>query len=368
MSSLGLTAPEASLARPWESLVAAGVVFGVALAGGLALRWWFLRTLGRRDGPEGHRISRLLRASIANPSIVWALLLAARLASESLPLRESAQQRIGRNLLVLWIISATLAAAAFARRWVRSWGMASPGRIPVTNLTENVVRLAVLGLGLLVLLKQLGISVEPMLTALGVGGLAVALAVRPTLSNLFSGISVSVAGQVRPGDYIRLASGEEGFVQDITWRSTTVRVLANNLVIIPNATFADEIVTNFDLPDRRIPVRIPVGVAYGEDPEKVQAVLLDVARGAIGAIPGLLEEPPPAVRFNPGFGESSLDFTLVVHAAQFTDQFPAQSELRRRILRRFGAEGIQIPFPVRTLQTEPAFPEVPGGPQRRIAL
>ncbi len=365
MNSPGLTAPADPLARPWESLLAPAVVFGLALAAGLALRWWVLRILGRRDGPEDHRISRLLRVSIEKPSIVWVLLLAARLASELLPLQVSAQQRIGRNLLILWVISGTLAAAAFARRWIRMWGMSAPGRIPVTNLTQNVVRLAVLGMGLLVLLKQLGISIAPMLTALGLGGLAVALAVRPTLSNLFSGIFVSVARHVRPGDYIRLSSGEEGFVQDITWRSTTVRVLANNLVIIPNAIFADEIVTNFDLPDRRVPVRIPVGVTYGADPEKVQEALLDVARGAIGQIPGLLEDPPPAVRFNPGFGESSLDFTLVVHAARFTDQFLAQSELRRRVLRRFREEGIEIPFPVRTLRMEPSDGD--GPPERRKA-
>jgi small-conductance mechanosensitive channel len=170
-----------------------------------------------------------------------------------------------------------------------------------------------------------------------------------TLSNLFAGFYVSVAGQVRLGDYIKLSSGEAGYVTDITWRSTTIRALGSNLIIIPNAKLAQAIVTNYYLPDRRVSVSIPVNVSYTSDPEQVERVLLEESRNGVGAIAGLLAEPAPSVQLIPGFGDSTLNFTLGCYVAEFADQFPVQHELRKRILRRFRADGIEMPYPTRTV-------------------
>jgi small-conductance mechanosensitive channel len=160
---------------------------------------------------------------------------------------------------------------------------------------------------------------------------------------------VTVAGQVRLGDYIRLNTGEEGYVADISWRSTTMRGLGNNLIIVPNAKLAQAIVTNFYLPERRMSLNIPINVSYDCDPDQVERVLLEEAQSAAGAIPGMLTEPPPAVRFIPGFGESALGFTLTCQVAEFVDQFLVQHELRKRILKRFQSERIQMPYPTRTV-------------------
>ena len=105
----------------------------------------------------------------------------------------------------------------------------------MSSLTQNIAWGLVVGLGLLVVLSGLGISITPMLTALGVGGLAVALALQEPLSNFFAGVFLALAGQIRVGDYVRLDSGQEGFVADFGWRSTRLRMLANNLVVVPNA-------------------------------------------------------------------------------------------------------------------------------------
>ena len=236
-------------------------------------------------------------------------------------------------------------SAAWPGNLVRHFGMRLRGTTQVTSLTQNLAQLCVACLGGSVLMHYLGISVVPILTALGVGGLAVALALQDTLSNLFAGFYVTMAGQVRPGDYIRLSTGEEGYVSDISWRSTTIRTLNNNLIIIPNAKLAQAIVTNFHLPERRTAVNIPVGVAYGTDPERVEQILLEEVQAAMGKIPGLIADPPPNVRLIPGFGDSSLNFTLGCFVAEFVDQFLVQHELRKRILRRFQQEGIEIPFP-----------------------
>jgi small-conductance mechanosensitive channel len=195
----------------------------------------------------------------------------------------------------------------------------------------------------------LGISITPLITALGVGGLAVALALQDTLANLFAGIHILVEKSIRVGDFIRLETGQEGYVQDITWRTTRVRMLPNNIVVIPNSKLSQSVVTNYYLPEKRMSVLIPVGVSYQSDPDQVERILVEEAAKAVGEVPGLLGDPAPFVRFIPGFGESSLDFTLVCQVAEFTDQYPAQHELRKRIFRRFRHEGIEIPFPQRVV-------------------
>jgi small-conductance mechanosensitive channel len=94
---------------------------------------------------------------------------------------------------------------------------------------------------------------------------------------------------------------------------------------------------------------IPVGVSYASDPDQVERVLLEEAQNAMGTVPGLLAEPAPSVRFIPGFGDSTLNFTLNCQVAEFVDQYLVQHELRKRILKRFQSEGIEMPYPTRTV-------------------
>jgi small-conductance mechanosensitive channel len=199
------------------------------------------------------------------------------------------------------------------------------------------------------ILHALGVSITPLLTALGVGGLAVALALQDTLANLFAGIHILLERSIRVGDFVRLEGGQEGYVVDIGWRTTKVRMLPNNIVVIPNSKLAQSVLTNYYLPEPRMSLLIPISVSYGSDPEHVERVLIDETLKAAQEVPGLLKEPAPFVRFIPGFGESSLDFTLICQVKEFVDQYLAQHELRKRIFKRFQAEGIEIPFPHRTV-------------------
>jgi small-conductance mechanosensitive channel len=188
-----------------------------------------------------------------------------------------------------------------------------------------------------------------------VGGLAVALALQDTLSNMFAGIHLLADRPIRVGDYVKI--GEiEGFVLDVGWRSTRVLLLQNNVVIIPNKKVAESTIVNYELPESRMAVLIRVSVGYASDIDHVERVLLEEAKGAVGAVPGLLADPAPSARLVPGFGESSLDFTLVCHVATFVDQFEAQHELRKRILMRLRAEGIEMPYPVRTVELRTTLP------------
>jgi small-conductance mechanosensitive channel len=156
-----------------------------------------------------------------------------------------------------------------------------------------------------------------------------------------------------------LDSGEEGYVTDISWRSTAIRALQNNLIIIPNAKLAHAIVTNYHLPEKRMSLLIPISVSYDNDPAEVERILVEEAVKGTKEIPGLLAEPAPFVRFIPGFGDSSLDFTLICQVTEFVDQYLAQHELRKRIFCRFRESGIEIPFPHRTVYLKETRTQVP---------
>lgn len=337
------------LATHWQQWLPPLIVLLVTLAVGWLVKRFLFRAMERRAATTMTQLDDILIRTLSGPFMIWMLILGVHLGVQSSQFPQPVLHLSARILLILWVISLTIAGVRLAGDLVRYYGGQLQGALPVTSLTENLARLVVASVGILILLKSIGLEITPILAGLGVGGLAVALALQNTLSNLFAGFYVSLAGQIRVGDYIRLNSGEEGFVTDITWRSTAIRALQNNLVIIPNSKLAEAVVTNFHLPEKRMAVPIAVGVSYDSDPDHVERVLREVAENGALEIPGLLSDPPPVVRFNPGFGDSALNFTLICHVAEFTDQFLVQHELRKRILKRFRQEGIEIPYPVRSV-------------------
>jgi small-conductance mechanosensitive channel len=290
-----------------------------------------------------------LQDALRGPTHIWNFILAIHFAIQSSALPHRFTERAPEVLQILFIASLTLMFMRVAGEMVRNFGEQIPGAVPVTTLSQNLAQLAVLILGILVGLRVIGIEVTPILTALGVGGIAVALALQDTLSNLFAGFYITLARQIRPGDYIKLTTGEEGYVTDISWRATALRNLSNNMVIVPNAKLAQSNVTNYYLPEKRMGASVQVNVAYDSDIDRVERVLLEIGLKAVTEIPGMAPEPAPSVTLDPGFGESAIGFTLGFQIAEFSKQYGVRHEIRKRILHRFREEGITIPFPTRTV-------------------
>jgi small-conductance mechanosensitive channel len=333
---------------PMEVILPLGI-FAVVFLAGWVVRRLVLRGLKSWAARSGGRVGTLLLEALRGPTWIWALILAAHLAVQGSDLPKGLTDVVANWLLVLWILSLTLMSMRVVGDMVRHYGTQVSGALPVTTLTQNLAQISVVILGGLILLNHFDVKLTPILTALGVGGLAVALALQDTLSNLFGGFYVAVAGQVRLGDYVKLNTGEEGYVTDIGWRCTTFRALAHNLVIVPNAKLAQAIVTNYNLPEKRMSASFVVTAAYESDPDTVERVLGEVLAESAGEIPGMLKEPAPSVAFDPGFGDAGMSFTATFHVAEFNSQFSVRNELRKRVLRRFRAEGIGIPYPSRTV-------------------
>ncbi len=179
-----------------------------------------------------------------------------------------------------------------------------------------------------------------------------ALALQDTLANLFAGVHILASKTVQPGDYIRLSSGEEGYVVDINWRNTTVRQLSNNLVIIPNAQLAGTNMTNFNRPEQQMTLIVQVGVGYDSDLEHVERVTTEVVTETMTEITGAVPDHEPAVRFHT-FGDSRISFSVILGVGEFSDQYRIKHEFIKRLQKRYRQEGIRIPAPARTVALQP---------------
>ncbi|MGC1456069.1 MAG: mechanosensitive ion channel family protein [Nitrospirota bacterium] len=315
----------------------------------LIVRAILFRILHRWAARTETQFDDIVISSIKNPSLLLAVAISIHLGLTFSDIPEKHLGYLTRIIHLIIILAVTLASANLAGRLFKNYIQKSNLPIPTTGLAYGILKGAILVIGLLICLSVLGVSIAPLLTALGVGGLAVALALQDTLANLFAGIHILMEKSLRIGDFVKLETGQEGYIDDITWRTTRVRMLPNNVVVVPNSKLAQSVVTNYYLPEKRMSLMIPVGVSYSSDPEQVERILVEVAKKGALDIPGLLAEPEPVVRFIPGFGDSSLDFTLICQVKEFVDQYLAQHELRKRIFKRFNEEGIEIPFPHRTV-------------------
>jgi small-conductance mechanosensitive channel len=327
----------------WEFFwpaVAFVLVSATALAFRAALFIGFQRWTGR---PRGDSV---FLQSVRLPSMLWCLVLGLFVAIEVAEMPRRVSVQLHTVLEAAIILSVTITVAGVLASLVAAAGERRALAGGVTGVAQTTVRLIVLVVGSLVLLSSLGIAITPILTALGVGGLAVALALQDTLSNLFAGMHLLADKPIRVGDYVKIsAENAEGYVIDVGWRSTRLRMLQNNVVVVPNSKVAQSVITNYDMPEPRMAFGMKVSVSYDTDVDRLESLLLEEATAAVGQVPGLLGTPPPSVSFIPGFGDYSLDFTLNCHVASFVDQFAVQHQLRKRILRRFRAENIDIPFP-----------------------
>lgn len=330
------------IAEPALITVAATIIF-------MFLRGIFLRLATRWASKTETKIDDIVIDSIRIPSLYWcaAVGLYTGVVMSDLPDRYAGH--LSKAIYVIVIISVTITLANLAGRVFRDYLQKTELPIPSTGLAYGILKGSIIIAGGLIVLSFLGISIAPLLTALGVGGLAVALALQDTLANLFAGLHILMEKSIRVGDFIRLENGQEGYVEDITWRTTRVRMLPNNMVVIPNSKLAQSVVTNYCLPEKKMALLVPIGVSYSSDPDRVEKILVEEAGKSVGEVVGLLGDPAPFVRFIPGFGDSSLDFTLICQVEEFVDQYLVQHELRKRIFRRFRDEGIEIPFPQRTV-------------------
>ena len=214
-------------------------------------------------------------------------------------------------------------------------------------LAQKLVSVFLIGTGLIIILKHFNYDILSLVTALGIGSLAIGMAAKDTLANMISGFTLMIDRPFRIGDRIQLAGGQLGDVEDIGLRSTKIKTADNTLLIIPNAELCNTILVNLAFPDVRGKGRVNLGVAYGSDVEMVKRLLVEIAR----EVPEVLAEPAPEAYFV-SFGESALNMSLFFWVEEYARVFAVTDKVNSRIIQRFRENNIDIPYPTRTVLME----------------
>lgn len=218
-------------------------------------------------------------------------------------------------------------------------------------LVRGGVRLVIAGFGLLIILDSFGISITPIIASLGLGSLAIALAVKSTLENFVCGMQLVTDQPIMVGHFVKLESGEEGHVEKIGWRSTWIRLPTNNIIIIPNSSLVNSKITNYHYPNKALVIKVDAGVHYNSDLDRVEKITLEVANEVMKKMKGGMPSFESKFMYHT-FDASSINFTVVMQAREFDQGGFVKHEFIKRLHKRFNQEGIVIPYPIRAINYE----------------
>lgn len=308
----------------------------------------FFQALRKWSEKKHHEWGQFLIQSLQRPLNILILGGGIALLEQFLPLPSKFDQPVGLAVKVLVILALFFFLDRLVLQLLRRFAAKINTFDLSGGLVQGLVRAVVLGFGLLIILDSLGISITPLVASLGIGSLAVALGLQETLANLFAGIYILADRPVRVGDFIKLESGEEGYVSEIGWRNTRIRMLPGVVVVVPNNKIISTTIHNYYLPDKEMAALAEVGVAYQSDLEKVERVTIEVAREVQKKVQGAVPNFEPFIRYHT-FSDSSINFTVILRVKEFTDQYLVKHELIKALHTRYQKEGIVIPYPIRTL-------------------
>lgn len=326
------------------------IILLTALAVGLCLEFIVLPWLKKLSARTPWTGDDMIVASLGGIGMFWSLLIGITVIILRIEVLSSrGVLLLQRGVLALVTLSLVIIAVRISTRIVTSLDTGK-GENTSASILKNTITAGIYLIGLLIGLQTLGVPITPALAALGVGGLAISLALQDTLANLFSGIWLVASNQVRPGHYVRLSDGKEGYVADINWRTTNIRELSNNMIVVPNTAMTSAVIVNYHVPEQELSVLIDVGVSYDCELDHVERVTIEVGKEVMQEVAGGVPASEPFIRYN-AFQDSSINFTMILRGQTYVDQYMIKHEFVRRLHRRYKQEGIVIPYPIRTLHT-----------------
>ena len=295
------------------------------------------------------RIDDIIIDAIKVPIVLIFLIMGIRFALERATfIPTDIAEHIPTVSHLLIILIAALVAARIAAGILKYFGVVRPSIKTLVPTLQKIMTIIVYFVAFILVLDALGIQVTALVAAFGIGGIAIAFALQGTLSEFFAGIYIMTDRPVRVGDYVELESGRKGYVIDVGWRSTRIRELPNNIIVVPNSKLAGSIITNFYLPEPEMACLVQVGVAYNSDLEKVERVTIDVGKKVLKKVTGGVLEFDPFIRYHT-FSDFSINFTVILRVKEFVDKYLITHEFVKELHKRYKKEGIEIPFPIRTV-------------------
>ena len=344
LATTGLAIP-ASLPEFWAQYGQGLLTLTLWIVGGVLVDRLVAYLLSQRATKKGTRISRAIGLSFRG-LVTWiAAAIGFWIAFYQTPLPSQINQDLSMWLKLVSALIVTAFLGRLGGNLIMVYTERENTVIPSGSIFKNVTSIMVWIVGLAVMLNIMGVSLTPLLTALGVGGIAVGLALQPTLDNLFSGIQILASRQIEPGDFVRLEGGEEGTVEDVTWRNTTIRRAAGDLVIVPNSILGKSLIINFSRSNQAFRLVVTTTVRYGTDPALLERIALDVAHQVIAESPSAHKDTEPSVAFV-DVGPSGITFNTVLPVVSYEERVDVRSLYVDALQRRLTEEGIEAPLPM----------------------
>jgi small-conductance mechanosensitive channel len=318
--------------RYWDDIAVPIGIIAAALALGFFLERLIVRYSSKFFEKKSWPIGRRLVRSFNGILTIWFGLAAFRSVLSDLPIKASALPFIEHTASAIFILSIATLFARVVVAFFRTYSTQHEGAVSSITLVENIVRAVVYLFGIFEVLHAYGVAITPLLAALGVGGLAVALALQDTLTNFFAGIYIISSRHLDPGDYVKLDSGQEGTIRDIAWRVTTMQTPMNTLIIVPNSKFSTSIITNFDRPEKSMQLLIEINLDLTANAEAYEKAAMESAKEVREAMP-TETDGEPKVRYS-AITPTGPTLQVIIGITDFTHQ----AEIRHEILKRIYAK------------------------------
>lgn len=328
----------------------------------LALFWALSRLVKRALVQWGSRLTaatatdlddRILER-VTPPVSLLVLMAGVHYAARSLPVPEKAKAAVSGIVFIVNVVIVVVIAYRMANEtlnWYAARHSEKGGALnrQLMPLLEKLASIFLCGSALIVTLKHFGYDILSLVTALGIGSLAIGMAAKDTLANMISGFTLMIDRPFRIGDRIQLTGGQFGDVVDIGLRSTRIKTPDHMLLIIPNSDLCNSTLVNMAFPDVRGKGKVSICVGYESDVEEVKRIMVETAL----EIPDVLREPPPEAFFVT-FGDCGLNMALFFWVEDYTRAFPATDKVNSLLLKRLRERRIDLPYPTRTVLIEHA--------------
>ena len=279
VSFLGLIMEHLIKLEEWPNILPPVLIILGSFLLGLIFETRILSSLLKKASKYPQRIDSIIITSFRGVIILWSILLGfyLSLSLPNLPVYPTLIIIVKKGLASAFLGSLTLVIARLSVSLLRVYTTGDDGSSPLTSLFEFLTKILIFSVGILIILQSIGIAITPLLTAFGVGGVSIGLALQTTLSNLMSGINIITSKKVRPGDYIRLKTGESGYVRDVELKYTILQEITDNFLVIPNSQLLAGSFSNYNLPDKSLLIPVEINIDYDSDLEQVEAITLGAA-------------------------------------------------------------------------------------------
>lgn len=331
-----------------EILIKIAIPLGIILGGflcGFVIEKRLLKICNQVNNNPQLENYKILLQSFQGIVVIWLTLGGVSLALPFIKLNSTLDNLTNNILITIFLVSLTFLASRLAVNFIRIYSNKNESTLPLTSLFEYLTRVLIFTIGFLIIIQSLGIKITALITAFGIGSLSVGLAFQNTLSNLISGVNIIVSRKIRPGDYIQLKDGDEGYVVDVELKYTVIKDITNNTIVIPNSRLIDASFKNYSLPEQEMLIPIIIKISYESDLEKVEQITLNVAKEIMETVKGGVPEYEPFLCYEK-FDYFCINCTVYLKVKEYYDQLIVKHEFIKKLNQTYKVEKIKIPFPL----------------------